>query len=275
MELSKIAQSTVIHKRAIVSNLMNYIQHFLKAKSKHGIHSPFVYKLVTEVLQDKTKYAHYTTIEALRGQLLKNDREIEVTDLGAGSKRMKGNHRKVRDIARYSAKNKKCAQLIYRLVKHLNPTTVLELGTSLGVTTAYMALAQPDATLTTLEGCPNTAQLARNNLTNLGIMQTQVVVGNFDQTLPRYLNTIESLDFVFFDGNHQKGPSIAYFEACLPKANNNSVFVFDDIHWTKEMEKFWEYVKAHEQVQVSIDLFELGIVFFRKEQAREHFTIRY
>jgi predicted O-methyltransferase YrrM len=168
------------------------------------------------------------------------------------------------------------AQLLFRLVNHFQPATTLELGTSLGLTTAYLAAANSRQQVITFEGCPNTAAVARETFEKLELKNVRLVEGNLDQTLPATLAGLtKPVDFVFFDGNHRYEPTLRYFEQCLAKAHENSVFVLDDIHWSAEMEQAWEAIKAHSAVTVTVDLFYVGLVFFRKTQPRQDFWLRY
>jgi predicted O-methyltransferase YrrM len=255
---------------------IKYIRYWLSAKTAHGIHSPFVFALYNEVIHTKSNYYSYDKIEQLRKKLLLSKKEINVTDLGAG----KSGKRTIAQIAERSAKNAKYCQLLFRLVNHFKPEIILELGTSLGISTCYLASADPNSKVITIEGCPDTAAEAKKNFESLGLKNIESITGNFDVTLQQKLHsglkTKDSiLDLVFFDGNHKKEPTLNYFRQCLDHANNDSVFIFDDIHWSDEMEETWEEIKKHPKVTVTIDLFFLGLVFFRKEQSKEDFKIRY
>jgi len=183
----------------------------------------------------------------------------------------------VQQIAATSLKPKKYAQLLYRLVNHFQPTQILELGTSLGITTAYLAKAKTDAAVTTMEGSVAIAAIAKENFRTLSLENIDIVTGNFDETLAATIaSSAQPYNFVFIDGNHRKEPTLRYFEQLLAKVDANTVFVFDDIHWSKEMEEAWEQVKQHSIVTLTIDLFFIGLVFLRKEQkAKEHFVIRF
>jgi predicted O-methyltransferase YrrM len=250
----------------------------LRSGNAHGLHSPFVFNLYTTVIRHSGQYAAYAKVEKRRQELLASQRVLEVTDFGAGSQvaGAGGRRRSVRDIARHAAKPPRLAQLLFRLVNHFRPATILELGTSLGLTTAYLALADSRSQVLTFEGCPNTAALARETFGQLDIQNVRLLEGNLDATLPATLAGLaQPLDFVFFDGNHRYEPTLRYFEQCLAKAHDNSVFVLDDIHWSAEMERAWEAIKAHPSVTVTIDLFYVGLVFFRKKQRREDFWLRY
>lgn len=252
-----------------ISFLFKYLKYLLSAKTAHGIHSPFVFELYNAVINKKSNYYIFEKIEHLRKKLLISQKEIDVTDLGTG----KSGKRMVRDIAERSAKDKKYCALLFRLAYHFKPTTILELGTSLGISTAYLASSNLNSKVITIEGCPNTASEARKNFQSLDLQNIESITGNFDDVLCQL--PIANCQLVFFDGNHKKEPTLKYFSQCLEFAHTHSVFVFDDIHWSDEMEEAWEEIKSHPKVTVSIDLFFMGLIFFRKEQAKEHFVVRY
>lgn len=208
--------------------------------------------------------------------MLKDETVIPITDFGAGSRLNLSQERKVSAIAKSSLKPKKYSQLLFRMVNYFQPSFVLELGTSLGITSSYLASGNNNAKVITMEGSPHVAAIARKNFEWLQLKNISVIEGNFDETLPKLISSTQTADFVFIDGNHRKEPTIRYFEQLLPKISSNSIFIFDDIHWSKEMEEAWETIKQHDAVTLSIDLFFIGIIFFRKEQKeKQHFTIRF
>ncbi|RZK15871.1 MAG: class I SAM-dependent methyltransferase [Hymenobacter sp.] len=258
--------------------LFAYLRYWLRSGNAHGLHSPFVYGLYTTVICHDGEFGAYQKIEARRRELLRSPQSIAVTDFGAGSQvaGAGGTQRRVSAIARHAAKPPRLAQLLFRLVNHFQPATILELGTSLGLTTAYLAAADSRHRVITFEGCPNTAAVARETFAELGLPNVRLVEGNLDQTLPATLAALtKPVDFAFFDGNHRYEPTLRYFEQCLANAHENSVFVLDDIHWSTEMERAWEAIKAHPAVTVTVDLFYVGLVFFRKTQLRQDFRLRY
>jgi predicted O-methyltransferase YrrM len=148
----------------------------------------------------------------------------------------------------------------------------LELGTSLGIGTQAMALGHYDASITSIEGCPNVSTLAKQQLDTFQVKNVALKTGRFEDHLPSLIK--QHWDFIFFDGNHQKEATLQYFEQLLASVHNDSVFVFDDIYWSKSMTKAWEFIKQHPQVTVTIDTFFWGLVFFRTAQPKEHFKIR-
>lgn len=242
----------------------------------YGIHSPFVFDFITKVLNDKNDYDDYTRVEKLRKQLLRDKKILTVQDFGAGSALSKTTQRSISSIAQNAAKPKKFGQLLYRMVKYYEPEKIVELGTSLGITTSYLALAKPDATLITLEGASEIAAVAKENFKKLHLENITLTEGNFDDTFIKVISSIPSVDFCFIDGNHQREPTERYFEWLLPKISNDSILVFDDIHWSSEMEAAWQTIQQYTAVRCSIDLFFVGIILFRKEfKEKQHFVIRF
>jgi predicted O-methyltransferase YrrM len=254
--------------------IKDYLLHRLTAKTRHGTHSPFVYKLADEVIYNKRQFAQYNIIEAQRKKLLQDDTMIQVTDLGAGSHLNKDRTKKVKEIAKNALKSPALAQLIHRLAKFSNPKSVIELGTCLGITSAYLSTAAPDASVITIEGCPQTAAVAKQNFEDLQLNNIRLEVGNFDHILPGIIAEQQQLDFVYIDGNHRKDATLNYFNWCLPKVHENTMLIFDDIYWSAGMKEAWSAIKAHPQVTVTIDLFWIGLVFFKKGQARENFKLK-
>lgn len=261
---------------AMVFNFISdYLKHRFTAKSRHGTHSPFVYKLTDEVIYDFNAKSDYKSIEAQRKKLLNDETLIQVTDLGAGSHLNKNRTKKVKQIAKNALKSPRLAQLIYRLAKDNQPKSIIELGTCLGITSAYLSKACPEADVITIEGCPETAKVAYRNFQELELDNVELRVGNFDTLLPEVIKQEPRLDFVYVDGNHRKEATINYFNWCLPKVHEGSLLIFDDIYWSEGMKEAWEEIKHHPEVTVTVDLFWIGLVYFKKGQAKEHFKIKF
>ncbi|WP_298713411.1 class I SAM-dependent methyltransferase [Chitinophaga sp.] len=262
---------SIRHQAALAKK---YIRYYLTAGNRHDVHSPFIFTLVEEVLNKKGFRPAYEPMELLRRRLLQSRDVVQVTDLGAGSLMGASSTRRVSDIARHAAKPARFGQLFYRLVQHLGAKNVLELGTSLGLSTAYMASA--GATVHTIEGCPNIAALAKMNFSSLGLDNIRQYTGNFDTELSGVLQQMPSPDIVYIDGNHREEPTVRYFEECLPYLRPDSIVIFDDVHWTEGMERAWETVKSHPSVTTTIDLFFIGIAFISPDfKAKQHFTIKF
>ncbi|HEY0245015.1 MAG TPA: hypothetical protein VGC01_05590 [Mucilaginibacter sp.] len=181
--------------------------HQLRSKNRHGLHSPFVYKLVDTVIYDFRAKNVYTEVEKLRKKHI-NDNLPKID------------------------------QLLYRLVASLKPGNLVELGSVTETTKLYLQKATPAAFLST------------------------------------NISSIEQLDCVLIaerDGRRV----LKYFEECLPKVHENTMLVLTDIYRTGEMKQVWKDIKAHPKVTVTVDLFWIGLVFFRKGQVREDFWIKF
>jgi len=255
--------------------IFSFFPYLIRSTNAHGIHSPFVYQLYTEVISKKNKLHQLEEVNVLKRKLLKNQKELNIIDLGAGSLTTKSNKRSISEIARTSVKSKKYAKLLFRLIQHLKPKSVIELGTSLGLTTAYLAVANKDSEIISIEGCPEIAALAKQNLRALNIQDVDIITGNFDDQFIPALTKLKKVDFIFFDGNHRKEPTVKYFIQSLPFLNENALLVFDDIHWSADMEEAWELIKNHPQATVTIDLFFMGLVFIKPGQVKENFILRF
>ncbi|RAJ00298.1 methyltransferase family protein [Chitinophaga skermanii] len=259
-----------------VALAQKFVRYFFGRGNRHDVHSPFIYQLADEVFRDTHPKPAYAPVEALRNRLLHDNTVLQVTDLGAGSLTGASKSRKVNEITKNAAKPAKFGQLFFRMIQQYNVRNVLELGTSMGISTSYMASANPNTTVYTIEGCPNIAQKAKENFESVGLKNIRQFVGNFDDVLGDVLKEMPQLDFVYIDGNHRKLPTIAYYEQCLEKAHDNTVFIFDDIHWTDGMEEAWEVIKAHPRTQVTVDLFFIGLVFLQTDfKAKQHYTLKY
>jgi predicted O-methyltransferase YrrM len=262
-------------KTALAIKYLRY--YFTSSNGKgHGTHSPFIYHFITQVLNDKQHYPEYDKVESLRQQLLKDQTILTIQDFGAGSSITKTNQRTIASIAKNAAKPKKFGQLLFRMIKTYQPKNIVELGTSLGITTLYLSLAKPDAKLFTMEGASEVADIAVSNFKKAGANNITLRQGNFDNTLSSVIHELSSVDFAFIDGNHRRLPTENYFAQLLPAIHNDSILVFDDIHWSPEMEQAWQTIRQHPSVRCTIDLFFIGIVLFRAEfKEKQHFSIRF
>ena len=251
--------------------ILRYLSHRIKCIFQNNAISPFTTELLTSVIKVEQKYYSYLAIEKLRETLLDSKQKIEVHDFGAAAQKQK--IKTIRSIASQSAKPPQQAQLLFRLVNYFQAQNILELGTSLGLTTCYLAMANSKAKITTIEGCPNISKVATENFKKLKLKNINIITGNIDNVLSEVISHSSNLDFVFFDGNHKKGPTINYFQQCLECSNVNSVFVFDDIYWSNEMTEAWETIKKHPSVKLTIDMFYMGLVFFKNDKEKEHIFI--
>lgn len=259
------------------------MKFYAQAATKYQIHSPFVFELAQAVVEDDRFRYSFDDIAFLREQLLQNRTPIELTDFGAGSGGAQGetggvrvHHRTstVARVAQMSGSSEEQGRRLFRLVDHLKPKKILEFGTSLGLSTLYMGTAARDAEIISLEGCPACVAVARQNAKALGLQKVEIMVGAFEQTLIAALQKLGKADLIFFDGNHRREPTLRYFEACLPFAHTGSVFVFDDIFWSRGMLEAWRGIQNHPQVTLTVDFFDIGLAFFRPEmKEKQHFRV--
>ncbi|GEP50559.1 O-methyltransferase [Flavobacterium noncentrifugens] len=254
--------------------IKSYLKFLWKSKNAHGIHSPFVFDLVTKCFYDKTNFPEYSFLKNYRNSLLQNTKTIEVTDFGAGSKVFKSNRREIFKIAETAGITPKNAELLFRICKYFEPEKVLEIGTSLGLATAALALGNKKSEITTLEGCSETLNVAQNQFEKFGLTNINSKIGEFLESFAAFDIRHSTFDLIYIDGNHQKEATLQYFDLLLPTITNDSVWIFDDIHWSEDMEKAWEIIKQNPKVTVTIDTYQWGFVFFRKEQKKEDFVIR-
>ena len=255
-----------------------FLRYYLTASNSrgHGMHSPFVFDFINHVLQNRHHYQPPASIEALRNELQKDKTKLELEDMGAGSRTGARKERSVQQIASSAVKPKKFGQLLYRLARHYQPLAIVELGTSLGISTAYLAAAHPQARVITIEGSAEVHRKAQDSFRALKLENIQSLNGNFDDLLPPLLESLQQVDLGYIDGNHRREPTLRYFELFLQKSVPSTILVFDDIHWSAEMEAAWESIQGHPSVRCTVDLFFMGFVFFNPSfKTRQHFRIRY
>ena len=258
--------------------LVKYLDFLLRASNSkgHGIHSPYVFDFVTKVLQDKTSYQEYQSWNAWRQSLLIDFTLLPVQEIGAGSRYGKSNIRSVSSLAKTAAKTPRTAKFIFRIARYCQPQTILELGTSLGLTAGFFSLACPASSIYTIEGVDTIAEKAKDNMADWGCKNVRVEKGNLDTKLCELMGRISKPDLVFMDGNHQEEATKRYFLQLLPHISSTSMIIVDDIHWSHGMEKAWSFIQAHKMVNLTIDFFQFGVAFLDPAfLGKSHFKIRY
>jgi len=255
---------------------LKFISYLILSKHKkgHGIHSPFLYNLISKVFNNSDYDENLNRVFIIYNRFRKSKQLIEFEDFGAGSKYSGNTKSLLRDIIRNSSVNQKYGKLLYKLNRYFKCKYILELGSSVGISSAFIAQANKNAHFTSIEGSRNKLTIAKQIAQELN-QNTKFIEGNIDHKLDEVLQEFEKIDFVYFDGNHTNKSTLSYFNSCLPKVHNNSVFVFDDIHWSKEMEEAWEEIKHNKKVKLSVDLYRMGLIFFKKELSKEHYVIKF
>lgn len=255
----------------------SYVSYWFKAKTRFRIHSPFVFDLVESVFRDRSLHPGYDEIERYRKKLVQSQSVIETTDFGKRSDdgTPATYSEKLGKLVKRRSQRKNQARLLYRINQKFKPKTMLEMGTAAGLSTSYLKFPVPESKMISLEGCLNLASVAEKTFKELNIKNIGIRTGDFENTLPAVLQEFKTLDFVFFDGNHKKEATLNYFSQCVERIAENSMFVFDDIHWSPGMSEAWDIIKNDPRVTLSIDLFWLGLVFFRQGSPKQDFIIRY
>ena len=250
--------------------MREYLWYVLKARHRHGfgVHSPFAYDVITKVFEEKSSYYIYNEVEKERRRLLHDRTSIFFDDYGTG----KSGERRVCDIARRALKNTDEAQLIFRTALYQKPRFVIELGTSLGLTTAYLSKAVGGGKCHTFDGCEKVVEQAKQVACNCGTAENTVFhVGDIVDVLPKVIQNIESVDVVFMDANHTKEATLAYYSIIEPKLSSNSVLIMDDIHSSKGMREAWDEIRQSEKARVSFDMYGLGIIYYNESLSRKDY----
>lgn len=265
-------------RTGVFGQIKNYYRFWLNSKPTggHGIHSPYVYKLYTEVIEPDKQEKVFEKIEEYRRELKGCGLSVIRKSIGESiNSGYRGEEVSLKKIARTVAIPKHLGRLLYRLTKHYQPENIIELGTSIGISTMYLAASNLKTSIFTIEGDEAVLGIAQNRFRKNGLTNIQTLSGVFEEQLPRILNEVKSVDLVFIDGDHSGRALISYFNQILPKINEKSIIIVDDIRWSKSMEKAWEYICSNSQVSISIDLFRCGILIFEKGITKQHFLLRY
>ena len=256
--------------------IQQYFIYLFKAKSAHGIHSPFVFEFIKNILQDQRHFYAFDEIKKMRKSMYHDDTMLTVEDFGAGSHKNNLSKRSVKDIARTAGRNEKMGKLLFKIVEKFKPAQIIELGTSMGLGTLYLSMANNESHVHTIEGSKEIAKQAGKHFEKLNLKNISQHVGNFDDILLPFLQKIKNIDLFFIDGNHRKKPTLQYFEQAKPFLNEHSIVIFDDIHWSKDMHEAWLEIIQDESIAISIDVFYFGIIFFKKDiKEKQHFVLKY
>lgn len=255
-----------------ISFLRKYFSYLAFAKTKYYLHSPFVYDLMVNVIQDDRHFYAFDEIDYVKTELLNSKKIITVNEQGAGSHKMT-NTRSIKQITKVAAISAKKGKLLFRLINYFNCKNILELGTSIGLGTTYLSKANPNNSITTVEACINTLKIAEQNFKKLSLTNIKTINTTFNNFFTKMKEKSTQFDLVYIDGDHKKESTIKYFNQLLNFKKESSIFIFDDINWSNGMYEAWQHIKAHPEVTISINLFQLGIVFFKKDKAKEHFQL--
>lgn len=256
--------------------LFGYLHYYFTAQTRFDIHSPFIYAFVEEVINDRRNFYAFQEIEQLRKFWIKRNETYTYKELGAGALTTASNRRNTAQIAKQQAVSAHYGKLLFRLVDHFQPEIILELGTSLGIGTAYLVTAKKQMYAVSVEGCEVTAEKARETFKQLGIEESiELLKSDFNTALNSLVQQKFKADLVYVDGHHDGAATFHYFELLKKIVHKESLIIFDDIRWSGEMLDTWKKITEDPAVAVSVDLYKMGLVFFRDGYTKQHFTIRY
>ncbi len=252
-----------------ITSLMSF---YYRAVTKFNVQSPFLFDFVSNVLDTDKCYYVFEKIESQRQKLLLMKNVVNINDFGAGSRIHHSNRKKISEIAKTSISSKSKCRILFNLIMQHKLNSIIELGTSLGISSSYMASTSNKANLITLEGDKTIASIAKRVHEELGLKNISIKIGKFSETLKSSLDSFSSIDMAFIDGHHQQKPTLEYFDMIASKCHNDSVIVIDDIRWSQEMNVAWNTIIHKPEVTLSIDLYDIGIIFLKKELSKEKIT---
>ena len=254
----------------------HYLDYLVKSKHRngHGIHPPFVYELASKVLFDRKSYPDYTFIHDIRNELKAGKEILSTTNMGAGSDCFTGEKRKVSDLLSKSSLQPRYGKLLFRIANYYKPATIIEFGTSIGLSTLYLAKGAPQARIATIEGDASLCEFARSLFKKHQIGNIKAINGLFDDYLSYFEKNYPSPGLVFIDGNHSYEATLRYFDHFSERIENGFLII-DDINWSAGMHRAWNEIRNDRRAIVTIDLFSMGIVIIRKMITPGHFKIRF
>lgn len=256
---------------SILSRVRVLVRYISKAKTRHGIHSPFVYEFIEQVIQNRSGLGAANEVESLRRDLLNDQSLINYDDFGATGQ---SGHFTVSKICKKAAKSPLYTRLLYRISKKYKPTNILELGTSLGISASALATGNRNSHIISIEGSKEITEKAKANFEKLNLDSVQVIHGLFDEVLPTILINDIKFDLIYIDGNHSYEATKRYVEMLKPFLADQACIILDDIHWSAGMEKIWDELVNNSEITLSIDLFQIGLIWINRPQPKEHFVLR-
>lgn len=257
-----------------VQPVIRYLQNLsgVRHRNGHGIHSPFFFDIINTLNRNKSNRGLvYKAAEAWRSELLQDGSSIMVTDFGTG----KDGFRPVRTIAARSAVSKRLGRVLSYFAIRAGERPVVELGTSLGVGTMYMALANRNCRIITIEGCGQIAEIAATGFKKAGLDNIEIIIGNFETVTPGVADDVRGPGLVFIDGNHRGSALKKYFDLFAARAEDDTVIIADDIDYSPDMTRAWEEIRNDSRVTGSLDLGRAGILFFRHGLNKRSYYIGY
>jgi len=249
--------------------IKSFIKHKLYEINEHSLHSPSLFKLYQECFKKAKEIPADKDIETIRIRFRSDKRTVDITDFGAGSKISTEYSRTIKSIARGGITTSKYSRLFQELIRNFDYRNILELGTSLGINTLYLAASKPDVRIWTFEGCMPIAEIAEQSFNELNYRNIEMIKGNIDATLTEFLRNSSNIDLAFIDANHTYKSTIGYFNQLKSKLSDRAVVIIDDIYWSKEMTRAWKDISSHASEAACIDIHKCGIIIFDRNVSPE------
>ena len=246
--------------------LKHYVIHAAKGHRRgHGVHSPFAYRLCEDVFYNQNPFYQLDELRGIRAQLLEDPTELQIRDFGAGSKVFTSNLRKVNELVKHGTSTQKQSELLFRLCNFLDAGVIIELGGSIGLNALHLAMVNKQARVYSIEGSDSLARFSKTLAAKHGVTNLEVIHATFDEAFLPLLEKVKQVDLLYIDGNHTYDATMRYLTSALPYCTENSVIVLDDIYWSEAMTRAWNEACQIPQVNMSIDCFYFGFLFFKKE----------
>ena len=248
-----------------------HLSYFFQKVDNHSIQAPFAFSLYE--LISKPGFPEIKKIEDHRALLIRSGDTINYQTFGKKSSLPIDKRRKISAIVNSGISSQYKSRLLASLIKEFKCKVILELGSSLGINTAYLAEASPQGTVYTFEGHPGLCHLANGFFKQLNYDQVVLLEGNIDEKLPEVLNSITAVDFAFIDANHTSQGLLMYFNQLINRIHKKSIIVIDDIRWSKDMHRGWKEVVKNERVSHSYDMGDVGILFFQEGIKKQNYIV--
>ncbi len=271
--LCKLLTSQLLTTLSLLFDIKVRLQYILRAhyRKGHWVHSPFTFHTLNYVIFERTPYYSFNIIESLRQQLLHDNTTLTLQPLGTSQAKTTTIARELKN----STKSPRQAQLLQRLCASNQSHYIIELGTNLGLSTAYLASNNSNSQVYTLEGQPQLCQIAQQNFKQLHLNNIQIIEGNINNTLPTLIQQIPQIDLLFIDANHQYQATINYYKLAKSKVHKNTIIVFDDIHWSEGMQQAWNEIRQDPDIHLAIDIFHMGIIWFNTDIPKQHYIVAF
>ncbi len=241
--------------------LVSLASYYLRAQTRYDVHSPFLGELVEGVFRNRGHKPIFDAIENQRAIYQNCEKRIKKSELGAGSQVLASAEVKISQLARSALAPAWQGRLYHHLTHHFKPSKILELGTCLGISTAYLFSGSPSSEMISIEGDEILASMAMRTLKTLfGTSAPAVCHGTFAAQLPEVLEKLAPIDLVLIDGDHTYASTLNYVHQITPFLSADAIIILHDIHWSSDMHDAWLEIKSSPTFNLALDIFVLGLL---------------